>query len=115
MAAVNANGKESLQTNTITVFAPSKTIVPVNNTYLQIIDSKVKITWVYYGESIPDLAGFRIYQNGELIANEAILTSTTKEWTSIALEKGKKYAFEIVALTTYGVVSEKRLIQANIK
>lgn len=114
LAAVGA-GKESEQTQTITVFAPSKEIAAVNNTYLQITDSKAKITWVYYGESIPDLAGFRIYQNGELVANEAVLIATSNEWTSKALEKGKKYTFEIVALTTYGVVSEKRLIQADIK
>lgn len=115
VAAVTATGKESEQTHTITVFAPSKTVAPVNNTYLQITDSKAKITWVYYGESIPDLAGFRMYQNGELLANESVLTSTSAEWTSKALEKGKKYTFEIVALTTYGVVSEKRFIQADIK
>lgn len=115
VVAITASGKESEQTNAITVFAPSKTVAPVNNTYLQMIDSKAKITWVYFGESIPDLAGFNIYENGELVANESILTSTNKEWTSKALEKGKKYTFEIVALTTYGVVSEKRLIQADIK
>ena len=59
-----------------------------------------------YPTDIPDLEGFRIYQNGVLIANEAEIRATQRSWTSTDLESGK-YTYQIEAVTTFKILSNK--------
>jgi hypothetical protein len=67
--------------------------------------SKVTFPWTY--PDLPNLKGFRIYVNGERVADETILTKATREFTLESLQPLTRYSVEIEAITTNGETSSR--------
>ncbi len=88
-------------TDTIPVIIPSDYIPAVEFESIQVINNKIKLTW-NYKDGIDDLAGFRLYRNGKLIADESILTAEKREWLSLLLQPGK-YSYTIKAVSMFGL------------
>ena len=109
--AIKGVSKESFRSeysDTVEVFVPSKRIP-----FIQFLPfdantknkNKVTLTWKY-PDYINDLAGFRIYKDGVLVADESKIDASKREWLieNLAI---KKFGFEIQAVTTSGVLSKK--------
>ena len=105
--AIDPAGNESERSTPITVLVPSKEIPAVGSIDLKNENSKALISWNYYSESVPDLAGFRLYQNGQLIANEDQIKASERAWTTSKLTEGKNI-FAIEAITLSGISSPQK-------
>jgi len=114
VVGVSTVNDRSEQSEPVTVFVSTKNVPDVNNRKMQLEGGSVKITWVYSVDDLPDLAGFRIFQNGEMVADEKILGAEKREWTSVPLESGKRYRYEIQAVTRFGVESNKTAGQITV-
>lgn len=102
--SIAASGAESELTPTISVLIPSQSIPVVSNATFILDGKSGLIKWTYYTDRIPDLAGFRIYQNNQLVADQRQLNASTREWIAPTLTEGRNI-FAIEAITTSGVVS----------
>ena len=106
VSTIGKNGKESELSETITVLVPSTSIPPIANAKFTGNGSTGTINWVYYADQVVDLSGFRLYQDGKLVADEQTLTVATRSWTVQNLREGKNN-FSLEAITTSGVTSSK--------
>lgn len=102
--AISASGVESELTPTISVLIPSKSIPVVSNASFSLEGKTGTIKWNYYTDRIPDLAGFRIYKNNELVVDQNQLNASARQWVAPTLTEGRNI-FAIEAITTSGVVS----------
>ena len=66
--------------------------------------NRVTLEWKY-PDYVDDLAGFRLYQDGELIADEFTLDATKRVWLMKDLDL-TKYTFTLEAVSTSGVLSK---------
>lgn len=105
--AIDQKGNEGERSAPITILVPSKEIPAVGSIDLKNDNSKALISWNYYAESVPDLAGFRLYQNGQLIANEDQIKASKRTWTTSELSDGKNI-FAIEAITLSGISSPQK-------
>ena len=105
VSAIDENGTESQLSKTISVYIPSKSLPTVNIWPIGQEDNVVTLNWKY-SEDIDDLAGFRLYQNGELIKTEKDLPAEAREWKSSNLEPGN-YTYVIQAVSKFDVESQK--------
>lgn len=80
--------------------APAEYLQPARLSDYRVFDlgENERLEWVWrYPESI-FLGGFRIYQNGERVADESTLDAQTRSWMTGVLERGTVYEFEIEAV-----------------
>ena len=112
VAAIDSSGIESEKSKPISVLVPSTSIPQVMNASFKKQTNGASIDWTYYSDNVPDLAGFRIYQNDLLVADENELGADIRTWTTATLSEGKN-VFTIEAITTSGVLSPP--IQGLIK
>ncbi len=105
IASVNKFNQTGTCSDTIEIKTPSFMVPqPVIYPYSQ--DSgKVTLHWKY--AKMADLKGFRVYQNGHLVANEHQLNSDATTFTTPQLKKGITYSFTIQAVLKDGTESEK--------
>jgi len=73
---------------------------------LQDDDRGTEVQWNWDYPDAPGLAGFRIYQDGAVVANIDTLPRTARSWTSGPLRAGKKCVFRLVAVGSDGSESE---------
>lgn len=104
VSAVKEDGAESDIVDTLNIFVPSKSLPKVNIWPIDKQANVITLNWKYNHE-IEDHAGFRLYQNGELIADESELTTDATQWKSPELDPGK-YAYTIEAVSRSDVASE---------
>jgi len=105
ISAVNGNYEESPLSNKIEIVVPSMSLPFIDIWPLAQEGNAITLNWKYSNE-IADLAGFRLFQNGELIANESTIDETNRQWVVTNLEPGK-YSFEMMAISESGVESER--------
>ena len=104
IAAVSKYKAVGSFSDTITIQAPTVSL-PVPVIYPYTVDSaKVTLNWNYPG--LADLKGFRIYQNGNLVANEFQLLKGVNRFISPQLQQGATYRFALKAVTENGVESD---------
>jgi len=104
VAALSIYKTESLLSDTAKVLVPSLQLPypAISNTTLD--SNKVTISWNY--PDIWDLKGFRIYQNGNIVASEYELHKDAKFFTTPGLKWGANYSFSVQAVSETGVVSD---------
>ncbi|MCF8253673.1 MAG: fibronectin type III domain-containing protein [Bacteroidia bacterium] len=89
--------------DTLTVYAPSG-VLPSPRISNSKIDSleRITINWNY---KQPDIKGFRVYQNGNMVASEFQLKGNATSFTSAQLKLNTNYSFTIQAVSNIGVES----------
>ncbi|MDH5366491.1 MAG: fibronectin type III domain-containing protein [Cyclobacteriaceae bacterium] len=105
ISAVNDNYQESPLSDKISVIVPSKSLPFINIWPVEQDNNTITLNWKYPTD-IADLAGFRLYQNGEIIMNESILEGGIRQHVLSILDPGI-YTFEIVAISESGLESNK--------
>lgn len=91
----------------VRVVTPSEQLLRVYFSEFKEADlKKTFVAWTYNEPA--DLIGYRLYENGELIADEKILKKGILQWKSLSKKPGR-YEYAIEAVTTSGVVSERSL------
>ncbi|ELR73217.1 fibronectin domain protein [Fulvivirga imtechensis AK7] len=105
VSAVNEQNEESPLSGKVTITVPSKSLPFINIWPIAKDGNVITLNWKY-DDDITDLAGFRLYQNGELIADEGALNASARQWISPQLDAGN-YTYEIVAVSTSDVQSER--------
>ena len=89
--------------DTLTVYAPSG-VLPIPKISNSRIDSFEKIT-IFWNYKQPDIKGFRVYQNGNMVASEFQLKGNASSFTSAKLKLNTNYSFTIQAVSNFGVES----------
>ena len=114
IALVDNNETATIITDTVKVAIPSISLPYLAIWPITTEGRKITINWKYKN-NIADLAGFRVYMNNTLLANEQTVGKELRSWTTKELEPGK-YTFQIEAITSFGVVSPRsQKIKAEIK
>lgn len=104
VTAFNKLGAESGFSDTVSIQVPSLELpAPVIKKIITDDDNKAAIEWQY--PEISDLKGFRVLQNGKVIATENELRKKATEFTTPRLDDGAAYEFEVMAVSDLGVVS----------
>jgi fibronectin type 3 domain-containing protein len=106
ISAVNPYGTHSELSDTLTVYAPSQHLDNISFRTVKGDSDRVMLSWEYDKE-IKDLAGFRIFRDGKLVADEKTLTARERQWTDRQVEKGVSYVYEIQAVSMYGIESRR--------
>jgi hypothetical protein len=107
MTAMSRYGQESSLSDSIEVFTPT-TLMPDVRIWPFTVDSnRITLNWDY--KTFKDLKGFRLFQDGDMIADEKVLGKDTRKWVSGALQYGTRYTYELMAVSTYGVMGRKSL------
>ncbi len=96
--------EKSPVSDTLSVYVPSKELPTTSVWPISLNGSKITLNWKY-SNLIDDLAGFRLYENGELILSEKELTADSRRWESSDLLPGK-YEYQIEAVSKYAIKSE---------
>ncbi|MBK9017120.1 MAG: hypothetical protein IPM82_25390 [Saprospiraceae bacterium] len=107
VSAVGARTVESGLSNVVRVVTPSQIIPNTNIWPFSVNGNRITLNWAY--DAPPDLAGFRIFQDGTQVAGEAQLGASARQWVSPPLAFNATYNFELQAVTTTGVVSKKSI------
>lgn len=107
VSAMSTNRMESPLSDTIEVYTPAKYIPAVKISSVIADSNFILIKWEY--EDIPDLDGFRLFYNSNLILDEATLTSGMREYKMTFLKRGIDYKFSITAVTEFGIESNRSL------
>ncbi len=105
IAPVDNDGIMTQSSDTLSVMVPSLQLPNIKIWPIESKDKKVTFYWKYPSD-IPDLEGFRIYQNGVLVVNETVVKAVQRSWTSLDLEAGK-YSYKIEAVTTFKILSKQ--------
>ena len=103
--AMTADRQKSELSNQVAVVSPSSKLPPISIWPIEKVDNDVIIYWDYSTE-IADLSGFRVYQNGALVADESVVSRTAKNHRLRNLSAGN-YQFTIEAVTQFGGVSTR--------
>lgn len=104
VAAVNRFGHVGWMSDTALLFSPSQSLPFINFSQAVLDSNRVSLLW-NYGD-IWDLKGFRIYQNGNLVASEYELKKEVRNFKTPGLKWNVDYNFTIQAVSVNGVVSE---------
>lgn len=109
-AVAAVNEKDNLigeMSERISVVTPSAQLLRVY--FSEFKEAELKKTFVSWNYNEPaDLIGYRLYENGLLIADEKILKKGTLQWKSLTKKPGR-YEYAIEAVTGSGIVSERSL------
>lgn len=104
IAAVSKYKAVGAFSDTVVVQTPTASL-PKPVIYPYTVDSaKVTLNWTY--PDVADLKGFRVYQNGNLVASEFQLQKGINKFLSPQLQIGATYKFAIRAVTEGGVESD---------
>jgi hypothetical protein len=93
--------------DTAEVLSPSRELPYIRINSLTADSNKVSIRWDY--PDLWDIKGFRIYQNGNLVANELQVKKNARLFVTPGLRRGAIYDFSVQAVTEYGVESDKSM------
>lgn len=104
VAAMSKYNIEGIPSDTVTVGAPSVELPYPAMKELSLDSNKVIVKWEY--PDIWDVKGFRVYQNGNLVASEFEIKKGTKQFITPGLKWGASYNFSVQAVTEYGVESD---------
>ncbi len=104
VTAVSKYKFESEMSDTAIVMSPSKKLPYIQiNTIIQ-DSNRVQFTWTY--PEIWDLKGFRVFQNGNMVASEFELNKDIRKFKTPGLKWNADYNFSVQAVSENGVVSE---------
>jgi hypothetical protein len=104
VTGVSRTGVESVPGDTVTIQAPSLELpTPTITKYMPDV-SKLSVQWQY--PEVPDLAGFRMYMDDVLVADEKVLRKNAHEFTNSDLKPGATNNYRLRAVTDRGVTSE---------
>jgi hypothetical protein len=99
LSKYKTNGKPS---DTLKVYVPAQ-ILPLPKIQQVKTDSTHAILkWLYPAD---DIKGFRVYQNGNMVASEFELKAGSNQFTSAALKPNTRYYFTLQAVSVYSVES----------
>ena len=104
----------SASSEVVEVITPSSKLPYIQFKEIKNDGNTITATWDYK-HNIADMAGFKIYVNGDLLIDQQQLDNSTSEYTW-ELEKAGSYVFQISAVTENGIesrLSQKRLIVVN--
>ena len=88
------------------VYCPNTFFPSVNlRRYYQNEDGSITWTWKYPKE-VKDLVGFRIFRDGELIADEKTIDAEVREWKTDDFKDGVKHLYQIQAVGQLAITSE---------
>ncbi len=104
VSSVNKQKTESVFSDTVSVQTPSMELPsPVIKKVAADNYNKATIEWQF--PDIPDLKGFRLTQNGKVIATEIELKKEVRQFVTEKLEEGMSYEFSLIAVSDIGVLS----------
>lgn len=103
VSAVSESRAESEPSGAIRIVTPSRKLPNPNIWPFTVEGNRITLNWQY--DAPPDLAGFRIFQDGELVADENQLGPAARQWASPPLEFDTSYQFELQAATDAGLRS----------
>ena len=95
--------KRSNMSEVVEIVTPSLKLPNVEIQDLKVINEQIILKWNYPYE-IPDLVGFRVYANDELLVDEKEIVREDNRLNFAYKEKGN-YSFQISAVTITGVQS----------
>ncbi len=107
ISAVSESGAESSLSNIAEVTTASAKLPNTNIWPFSVNGNQITLNWEY--DAPPDLAGFRVFQDDVLVADENVLDKNQREWTSPPLEYNATYNFVLQAVTVNGVESRKSI------
>ncbi len=96
--------EKSPRSDTLEIYVPTRELPTLYNLNGSRENNDVTLSWKY-SDRIDDLAGFRLYRNGEMIVSEKEIPATSRSYT-IKLKIPGKYKFQIQAVSKYGVKTE---------
>jgi hypothetical protein len=103
IAAVSRYKTVGHTSDTIGVLAPT-VILPIPIIYPYSLDTgRVTLQWKY--DAIADLKGFRVFQNGNMVASEYELKKDARMFVTPVLKFNDTYLFTIQAVTERGIES----------
>lgn len=105
VAAIGKNNQMTESSVTDTAYVPTRKLPFLDFSKIDKTNNKVTLNWEYPND-ISDLKGFRVFFNGRMVADERTLKSNIRTWQTTTLTKGK-HTFQIMAITKYGIYSEK--------
>jgi hypothetical protein len=105
VSALNESYQESDLSDPLVVLLPSTRLPNIDIWPIQVKNDKVSLAWKYPND-ILDLAGFRLYQNDILVADEKALKPGARSWESKSMTAGS-YEYFIEAVSKNGVVSKR--------
>ncbi len=103
ICAVDYKNRTLPYTDTISVVIPALHLPSIRFSNITVNENSITLNWSY--ADLVDLAGFRIYNKGEMVLSESEIMPENRSWTFADLEPGK-YDFTIQAISKYGVKSE---------
>jgi len=107
VSAVSAYHVEGQLSDTAKVMSPSVRLPFLEIENVSLDSNRVVIRWQY--EKIWDLKGYRVFQNGNLVANEYQLAAGVDRFVTPGLKWDAEYSFTIQAVTESGVESRMSL------
>jgi hypothetical protein len=105
VSAVSDRKAESERSNVVQVFTLTHKLPNTNIWPFKVSGNRITLQWEY--DAPPDLAGFRIFQDGKQVADEGQLKASTRQWVSPPLAFNTTYIFELQAVSTSRVTSKK--------
>lgn len=103
VAAGSKLGGESTS-DTVAATTPSTFLPPPSVRATIVATSVAQVQWDF--TDVADLAGFRLYRNGTLVADEKVLGRAVREYTVQGLTENTAYSFTVRAVSNRTVVSE---------
>jgi hypothetical protein len=107
VTAMSRYGEESNLSDSIEVFAPTTLVPDVRIWPFHVDSNRITLNWDY--KTFKDLKGFRLFQDGDMIADEKVLGKDARKWVSGPLQYNTSYTYELMATSTYGVMGRKSL------
>lgn len=107
MTGMSRYGQESDLSDSIEVFTPTTLLPDVRIWPFKVDSNRITLNWEY--KTFTDLKGFRLYQDGDVIADEKKLTKDVRKWVSGPLQYSTSYTYELMPVSTYGVLGRKSL------
>jgi len=105
VTAVTRQNSESSNSDTVSVQTPTLEMpVPTLKRVTADNSNRATIEWEY--PEVVDLKGFRVIQNGKVVAAETELKKGTHSYVTGKLEEGASYEFSLSAVSDNGLVSE---------
>ncbi len=103
VSAIGKNLVESELSDTASVRVPSQQLPYPRIENVAVDSNRVKLFWDY--PEIADLKGFRVFQNGNMVASEFELNKAVRQFSTPSLKWNTTYGFTIQAVTETGVES----------
>ena len=69
------------------------------------VDEPNRVTVQWKLDDLADVKGFRVFQNGSIVAGEDILKKDTRSFTTASLKDDEKYVYTLQVITQNGLES----------